>query len=55
MTKRKMKKICEKYSPKDEDGFTHCPECPLRVEIFLCKRFSHYSRKWKRWVGNTKN
>lgn len=26
--------ICDEYSKQDKDGFVHCDECPLFVDIF---------------------
>lgn len=35
----KEKKICHKYSKRDENGKVHCFECPLVVDKYnmLCK------------------
>lgn len=51
----KDKKICEKYSAYDEDGFVHCNECPLqkgnpKLWDFRCKANSHYDRHLRDWV-----
>lgn len=50
MTDRE-KKICAKYSARDEEGFVHCNECPLVVDKgnHLCKANSHYNRRTKEW------
>lgn len=50
MTDRE-KKICAKYSTRDEEGFVHCNECPLVVDKgnHLCKANSHYNRRTKEW------
>lgn len=47
-------KICDKYSKRDEQGFVHCYECPLKKGNpvqwdFRCKANSHYDRKTKEW------
>ena len=33
------KKICKKYSARDEEGKVHCMECPLVIDklSFTCK------------------
>lgn len=31
-----QKKICEKYSERDEDGRVHCFECPLAIDHKEC-------------------
>ena len=50
MTARE-KKICEKYSARDEQGFVHCKECPLVVDHteHLCKANAEYNRHTKEW------
>ena len=49
----KEKKICEKYSSHDKDGYVHCFECPLRITKetwdFRCKANSIYNRHTKEW------
>lgn len=36
---KEEKKICKEYSARDEAGYVHCSECPLRIpeEYILCK------------------
>lgn len=38
------KEICKKYSAIDEDGYTHCSECPLVIDAktFFCKAADDY-------------
>ena len=54
ITTEKDKRICEKYSTRDETGHVHCKECPLWRGVdwhydFRCKANSHYNRKTKEW------
>lgn len=56
----KQKKICIRYSKRDEKGLVHCHECPLVVGSpenydFRCKANSHYDRHRKEWVENEKD
>ena len=46
------KKICAKYSAKDENGKVHCYECPLSIseETATCKATAHYDRNLREWV-----
>ena len=54
ITNPKEQKICDEYSARDERGFVHCSECPLRRNIgmwnFQCKANSHYDRKLRDWL-----
>ena len=52
LTNDRERKICEKYSARDEYGFVHCKECPLVKDIahILCKANSHYNRHTGQWV-----
>ena len=52
MLTEKQKKICEKYSARDENGFVHCKECPLAIDHdgHTCKANMHYDRSIKEWV-----
>ena len=36
MLSDKDKKICEKYSARDKNGFVHCRDCPLVVNKAKC-------------------
>lgn len=56
LIKDKDKKICEKYSTRDKDGFVHCRDCPLVVDRTncLCKSFMHYDRHKRKWVPDGK-
>lgn len=52
MLTEKQKKICEKYSARDEHGFVHCNECPLVLPDYdapACKAIMHYDRRTKEW------
>lgn len=54
LTNDRERKICEKYSAPDENGFVHCHECPLnkgnpRQYDFRCKAVCHYDRRTKEW------
>lgn len=45
------KKICAQYSARDEKGYVHCSECPLRlpqVHETACKATHHWNGK--EWV-----
>lgn len=54
LTNDRERKICEKYSARDEAGYVHCRQCPLqkgdwRWWDFRCKANSHYDRKTREW------
>jgi hypothetical protein len=54
ITNEKDRKICEKYSTRDKDGYIHCSECPLvkgnpQKYDFRCKANSTYNNKTKEW------
>ena len=54
ITNTREQKICDKYGKRDEHGFVHCYECPLKKGNpvqwdFRCKANSHYDRKTKEW------
>lgn len=60
LTNDRERKICDKYSARDEQGFVHCMDCPLvKSKWFLmCKANSHYNRRTKEWeldLGEVKN
>ena len=48
------RRICEKYSKRDEAGHVHCLECPLvrpsRYSDCSCKATAHYDRHLREWV-----
>ena len=49
------RKICDKYSARDETGKVHCAECPLNKGDpnrydFRCKANSHYDRHLGDWI-----
>lgn len=48
----KQKKICEKYSKRDENDQVHCQECPLAISHAdaTCRAFMHYDRKKHEWM-----
>lgn len=52
MLTEKQKKICEKYSARDEEGLVHCKECPLAIDHYAhtCRSFMHYDRHRREWV-----
>ena len=51
LTNDRERKICEKYSARDEQGFVHCMDCPLVKDRYLrlCKANSHYNRSTREW------
>lgn len=54
----KDQKICDKFSKRDEKGFVHCKECPLKKGNsqnydFRCKANSFYDRHTKEWIYDT--
>lgn len=51
LTNDRERKICDKYSARDEYGFVHCKECPLVKDRFslLCKANSSYNRNTRKW------
>ena len=54
LTNDKERKICAKYSERDETGHVHCHSCPLNKGNpaqwdFRCKANSHYDRKTREW------
>lgn len=59
LTNDREKKICAKYSARDDNGKVHCNICPLikSWRETMCKANSHYDRHNKEWVlddvGNT--
>lgn len=57
MLTEKQKKICKKYSARDEKGLVHCKECPLVIDHdgHTCRAFMHYDRSKKEWVQDQLN
>lgn len=52
LTNERERKICAKYSKRDDDGHVHCFECPLRKYNewdFRCKATSSYNRHTRKW------
>lgn len=47
----KDKRICEKYSTRDDTSHVHCGECPLVIDkyLYMCKANSSYNRHIKEW------
>lgn len=55
LTSEREKRICARYSARDEHDRVHCYECPLQkgnfdMWDFRCKANSHYDRSEKDWV-----
>ena len=52
MLTEKQKKVCEKYSARDKEGFVHCNECPLVVDKWghVCRAVAHYDRRRREWI-----
>ena len=54
LTTDREKRICEKYSARDETGHVHCTECPLvhpsPYNDFSCKATAHYDWHLAEWV-----
>ena len=52
MLTERQKKICEKYSARDSEGYVHCYECPLSVDhsMPMCPAVGHYDRHRREWV-----
>lgn len=55
LTNDRERRICEKYSARDENDKVKCRECPLvkgnfKSWDFRCKANSHYDRKIQDWV-----
>ena len=50
LTNDREKRICAKYSAKDNEGHVHCSECPLVKGDLMCKAIAYYDRKAKGWV-----
>lgn len=48
------KKICARYSARDETGKVHCSECPLvrpsPYSDVSCVATAHYDRHLREWV-----
>lgn len=54
ITTERERRICEKFSARDENGRVRCHECPLHKGNFAkwdfrCKANSHYDRHTKEW------
>lgn len=53
LTTERERKICRKYSKRDEADYVHCYECPLKKGTgnwdYRCKANSHYNRRTKEW------
>lgn len=51
LTTKKEKRICKKYSARDEQGNVHCHDCPLVISHAdpICKATHHYDRHTREW------
>ena len=56
LTTEREKRICAKYSAKDEYGNVHCNVCPLHTKYDMpslrCKALMHYDRHRREWVDD---
>ena len=52
LTTEKNKRICAKYSARDENGNVHCQDCPLVISRRdrTCRAFMHWDRHKMEWV-----
>ena len=55
LTNDREKRICAKYSAKDNEGHVHCSECPLVKGDLMCKAIAYYDRKAKGWAYGDEN
>lgn len=56
LTTKEME-ICKKYSMRDKEGYVHCRECPLAVDVrySLCKA-NITKKEWKEyWSDKSEN
>ena len=54
LTNDRERKICAKYSARDDTGHVHCHKCPLNkgnpeAWDFRCKATCHYNRHTGEW------
>lgn len=59
LTNDRERRICAKYSAKDEYGNVHCNVCPLSCNKYgvdmpplTCKAIMHYDRHKREWVDD---
>ena len=55
LTTERQKRICARYSARDENGYVHCNDCPLVVNPYqnMCCAIAHYDRHSREWVYDT--
>lgn len=55
LTTERQKRICARYSARDENGYVHCNDCPLVVNPYqhMCRANAHYDRHLREWVYDT--
>ena len=55
LTTERQKRICARYSARDENGYVHCNDCPLVVNPYqnMCRANAHYDRHSPEWVYDT--
>ena len=55
LTTERQKRICARYSARDENGFVRCNDCPLVVNAYqhMCRAIAHYDRHSREWVYDT--
>lgn len=55
LTTERQKRICARYSARDENGYVHCNDCPLVVNPYqlMCRAIAHYDRHSREWVYDT--
>lgn len=46
------KKICKKYSKRDENNTVHCFECPLVIDMRLCLCKANATREERKGTKN---
>ena len=51
LTTEREKRVCNKYSQRDENGLVRCHACPLVKDLryLMCKANSHYDRHTHEW------
>ena len=55
LTTERQKRICARYSARDENGYVHCNDCPLVVNPYqnMFRAIAHYDRHSREWVYDT--
>ncbi len=48
---KEEKEICKKFSVRDKDGYVHCIDCPLAMDLyqFDCKK-TVTAKEWKEYI-----